>query len=307
MTEVALDRSLLPTDLDIDDSGRDRPAEDAAALDDAVRAYLREIGKVRLLTAAQEVELAQAMEGGSIEARHHLMEANLRLVVSIAKKYANRGLPLLDLIQEGNLGLIRAVDKFDYRRGFKFSTYATWWIRQAVQRAIADRGRTVRIPVHQAELIGKMVRVADRLRAELGRQPDEDEIALEMGLDKERVSWLFQVAQEPVSLETPVGEDGDSELGQFIEDRSTPSPHEEAARQLMREEVEDVLDSLPARERRVMQLRFGLIDGHQRSLDEVAGRLGVSRQAVREIERAALGRLKAGAADRLREFATPAA
>jgi len=307
MTEVALDRSLLPTDLDIDDSGRDRPAEDAAALDDAVRAYLREIGKVRLLTAAQEVELAQAMEAGSAEARSRLTEANLRLVVSIAKKYANRGLPLLDLIQEGNLGLIRAVDKFDYRRGFKFSTYATWWIRQAVQRAIADRGRTVRIPVHQAELIGKMVRVADRLRAELGRQPDEREIGLEMGLDKERVSWLFQVAQEPVSLETPVGEDGDSELGQFIEDRSTPTPHDEVARTLMRDEVEDVLDTLPARERRVMQLRFGLIDGHQRSLDEVAGRLGVSRQAVREIERAALGRLKAGAADRLREFATPAA
>jgi len=307
MTEVSLDRSLLPSGLDLDDATRDRPAEDAAALDDAVRAYLREIGKVRLLTAAQEVELAKAMEAGSVEARHHLMEANLRLVVSIAKKYANRGLPLLDLIQEGNLGLIRAVDKFDYRRGFKFSTYATWWIRQAVQRAIADRGRTVRIPVHQAELIGKMVRVADRLRAELGRQPDEDEIALEMGLDKERVTWLFQVAQEPVSLETPVGEDGDSQLGQFIEDRSTPSPHDEAARALMREEVEDVLDTLPARERRVMQLRFGLVDGHQRSLDEVAGRLGVSRQAVREIERSALGRLKAGAADRLREFATPAA
>src|SRR5438045_1710109 len=238
MTEVSLDRSLLPTGLDVDDSGRDRPAEDAAALDDAVRAYLREIGKVRLLTAAQEVELARAMEAGSAQARAHLTEANLRLVVSIAKKYANRGLPLLDLIQEGNLGLIRAVDKFDYRRGFKFSTYATWWIRQAVQRAIADRGRTVRIPVHQAELIGKMVRVADRLRAELGRQPDEDEIALEMGLDKERVRWLFQVAQEPVSLETPVGEDGDSELGQFIEDRSTPPPHEEAARQLMRAHAE---------------------------------------------------------------------
>jgi RNA polymerase primary sigma factor len=307
MTEVSLDRSLLPAGLDVDDSGRDRPAEDAAALDDAVRAYLREIGTVRLLTAAQEVELARAMEAGSAQARAHLTEANLRLVVSIAKKYANRGLPLLDLIQEGNLGLIRAVDKFDYRRGFKFSTYATWWIRQAVQRAIADRGRTVRIPVHQAELIGKMVRVADRLRAELGRQPNEDEIALEMGLDKERVTWLFQVAQEPVSLETPVGEDGDSELGQFIEDRGTPGPDEEAARTAMRDQVEDVLDTLPARERRVVQLRFGLIDGHQRSLDEVAARLGVSRQAVRDIERSALGRLKAGAADRLREFATPAA
>ena len=284
-------------------------AADAAALDDAVRAYLREIGKVKLLTAADEVELAKAMEAGSDEARRRLTEANLRLVVSVAKKYANRGLPLLDLIQEGNLGLIRAVEKFDYRRGFKFSTYATWWIRQAVQRAIADRGRTVRIPVHQAELIGKLVRVTDRLRAELGRQPSDAEIGLEMGQEPEKIRWLFQVSQEPVSLETPVGEDGDSELGHFIEDQDAEAPYDAAAATVLKDDVADALDSLPPRERRVIQLRFGLLDGQQRSLEELAARMGVGRQSIRELERRALERLrKSGKAAKLRDHLTsPAA
>jgi RNA polymerase primary sigma factor len=308
--EDTLDRrSLLhAADLDLyepNPAGEDTAAEaaaTAAALDDAVRAYLREIGKVRLLTAVEEVELARAMEAGSQEARRKLTEANLRLVVSVAKKYANRGMPLLDLIQEGNLGLIRAVEKFDYRKGFKFSTYATWWIRQAVQRAIADRGRTIRIPVHQAELIGKLVRVTDRLRSELGRQPSDQEISLEIGIEPEKIRWLFQVAQEPVSMETPVGEDGESELGQFIEDENAVAPQEHATKELLRSDVQDALDSLPARERRVLQLRFGLLDGNQRSLEEVAARMGVGRQSIRELERRAIERLKRSEqGDRLRE------
>ncbi|HEX6548881.1 MAG TPA: sigma-70 family RNA polymerase sigma factor [Candidatus Dormibacteraeota bacterium] len=320
MEETTLNRSMLRADLDFfepgpvenDTSAPDattQAAADAAALDDAVRAYLREIGKVKLLTAAEEVELARAMEAGSDDARRKLTEANLRLVVSVAKKYANRGLPLLDLIQEGNLGLIRAVEKFDYHRGFKFSTYATWWIRQAVQRAIADRGRTVRIPVHQAELIGKLVRVTDRLRAELGRQPQDAEIALEMDIEPEKIRWLFQVAQEPVSLETPVGEDGDSELGQFIEDKDATAPIDQATQTMLKSDVQEVLDTLPARERRVLQLRFGLLDGNQRSLEEVAARMGVGRQSVRDLERRAMDRLRrSGQAQRLREhLASPAA
>ncbi len=305
MEETTIDRSMLRADLDLLEpapSDADTAAADSAALDDAVRAYLREIGRVKLLTAAQEVELAQAMEAGSDEARRKLTEANLRLVVSVAKKYSDRGLSLLDVVQEGNLGLIRAVEKFDYRRGFKFSTYATWWIRQAVQRAIADRGRTVRIPVHQAELIGKLVRVTDRLRSELGRQPSDQEIGLEMDIEPDKIRWLFQVAQEPVSLETPVGEDGESELGQFIEDEGSPTPHEMASRTILKSDVESALEGLPARERRVLQLRFGLVDGQQRSLEEVAARMGVGRQSVRELERRALDRLRTtGQVDRLRE------
>jgi RNA polymerase primary sigma factor len=298
--EETLDRRALlhAADLDLyepnpvtEDSAAEAAAT-AAALDDAVRAYLREIGKVRLLTAVEEVELARAMEAGSKEARRKLTEANLRLVVSVAKKYANRGMPLLDLIQEGNLGLIRAVEKFDYRKGFKFSTYATWWIRQAVQRAIADRGRTVRIPVHQAELIGKLVRVTDRLRGELGRQPSDEEISMEIDIEPEKIRWLFQVAQEPVSMETPVGEDGESELGQFIEDENAIAPQDHATKELLRSDVQDALDALPARERRVLQLRFGLLDGNQRSLEEVAARMGVGRQSIRDLERRAIDRLK---------------
>ena len=266
-------------------------AEDEASLDDSVRAYLRQIGKVKLLTAADEVELGRLMEQGSLDARRRLTEANLRLVVSIAKKYANRGLPLLDLIQEGNLGLIRAVEKFDYKRGFKFSTYATWWIRQAVQRAVADRGRTIRIPVHNSDLITKQARLADRLRQELGRQATDEEIGLEMGLDPERVRWLFSIAQEPVSLETPIG-DGDSELGHLIEDVNAVDAMSAAADTMLKGQLESVLMTLSPRQRRVIQLRFGLVDGKDHTLEDVGARLGMGRERVRQLERRALLRLR---------------
>ncbi len=269
----------------------DQDAADAAALDDAVRAYFREIGKVRLLTAAEEVQLAQEMEAGSVEAKRRLTEANLRLVVSVAKKYSNRGMPLLDIIQEGNLGLIRAVEKFEWRKGFKFSTYATWWIRQAIQRAVADRGRTVRIPVHNAELIGKMIRVADRLTQELDRRPTNEELGMELGIEADKVEWLFEVAREPVSLETPIGE-GESELGELIEDTGADSPAAEAERTARNDELADSLMRLRARERRVIQLRFGLLDGHERTLEEVSIRVGADRAEVRRLERAALAKLK---------------
>ena len=273
---------------------------DEASLDDAVRAYFRDISRVRLLTAAEEVELAKQIEAGVEAARRRMIESNLRLVVSVAKKYSNRGLSLLDLIQEGNLGLMRAVEKFDYRRGFKFSTYATWWIRQACQRAVADRSRTIRIPTHNADTINKLVRVADRLRSELGRRPSNDEIGLEMGLEGEKVAWLLEIAREPVSLETPIG-DGDTELGELIEDTSVESPMAAAARSMMKDEVQAVLETLTARERRVLQLRFGLLDGEQRTLEEVARRLGLGRETVRQLERTAMARLReAGRAERLK-------
>ena len=267
-------------------------AETSANLDDSVRAYLQEISRVKLLTAADEVRLAKAIEAGSEEARAHLIEANLRLVVSVAKKYANRGLPLLDLIQEGNIGLMRAVEKFDYRRGFKFSTYATWWIRQAVQRAVADRGRAIRVPTHNADVINKLVRIADRLRQELGRNPRPEEIGLEVGLETDKVTWLMQVSQEPVSLQTPIGEDGDTELGHLVEDTEVVSPEDAAARTLLHDELDQALQCLTPRERRVIQLRFGLFDDHQRTLDEVAKRMGVGREAIRQTERRALMRLR---------------
>ncbi len=308
---MAVTRELLDGVLTgLDDLGsqvKSGAAEEQALLDDAVRAYLREIGKVKLLTAADEVALAQAMEAGSDEARRRLTEANLRLVVSVAKRYMGRGLPLLDLIQEGNLGLMRAVQKFDYRRGFKFSTYATWWIRQACQRAVADRGRTIRIPVHNAELIMKLSRVSDRLRQELGRRPTNSEVGLEIGLEPDKIEWLWQVAQETVSLETPVG-DGDTQLGQLLEDPAAIAPVDAAARTLLKEDVEDVLQTLTARERRVVQLRFGLLDGHERTLDEVAARFGVGREQIRQIEKRALTRLReAGRAQKLRDHVNPPA
>jgi len=269
-------------------------AEVGAALDDAVRAYFQEIGRVKLLTKNDEVELAKLIEGGSAEARQKMIQANLRLVVSVAKKYVGRGLPLLDLIQEGNLGLMRAVEKFDYRRGFKFSTYATWWIRQAIQRAVFDDARTIRIPTHNAELIGKLVRVQDRLRQELGRQPNSGELAMEMGLEAEKVDWLFEIAQEPVSLETPIGEEGETELGDLLEDAHAESPSVKAAESSRRGDVEAALEALTPRQRRVIQLRFGLSDDQPRTIEEVAKRMGVSREEVRRLERSALAQLREG-------------
>ncbi len=262
------------------------------SIDDPVRMYLREIGRVPLLSAAQEVSLAQRMENGDEEARRHLTEANLRLVVSVAKKYIGRGMSLLDLIQEGNIGLIRAVEKFDYRKGYKFSTYATWWIRQAITRAIADQARTIRIPVHMVETINRLIRTSRRLVQELGRDPTSDEIAREMGLPPEKVREIQKISQEPVSLETPIGEEEDSHLGDFIEDQKALAPADAASHQLLKEQVEDVLDSLTQRERRVLQLRFGLDDGRSRTLEEVGREFGVTRERIRQIEAKALRKLR---------------
>jgi len=275
----------------------------SAALDDPVRAYLNEIGKVSLLTAREEVELAQQIEAGSQEARRHLIEANLRLVVSIARKYLVRGMPLLDLIQEGNLGLMRAVEKFDHRRGFKFSTYATWWIRQAITRSIADRSRTIRVPVHVTDRINRVIRVSRRLSQELGRDPDDEEVAEEAGTIPEQVRELMGIAREPVSLDAPVGDEEDSRLEDFIEDRDAEAPPEAATRTLLTGQLEDVLFTLTPRERRVLQLRFGLADDQQRTLEEVGRRLGMTRDRVRKIERSALSKLRDPArAARLREL-----
>ncbi|HEX3607866.1 MAG TPA: sigma-70 family RNA polymerase sigma factor, partial [Candidatus Dormibacteraeota bacterium] len=276
----------------------------AAALDDPVRAYLNEIGRVALLTARQEVELAQQIEAGSETARQHLIEANLRLVVSIARKYMVRGLPLLDLIQEGNLGLMRAVEKFDHRRGFKFSTYATWWIRQAITRSIADRSRTIRVPVHVTDRINRVIRVTRRLAQELGRDPDHEEIADEVGITPDQVRELMMISREPVSLDSPVGDEGDeSRLEDFIEDREAVAPIEAATRTLLTGQLEDVLFTLTPRERRVVQLRFGLADDQQRTLEEVGRRLGMTRDRVRKIERSALAKLRDPArAARLRDL-----
>ncbi len=263
-----------------------------ASLDDPVRMYLREIGEVALLNKDQEVEYAMRIEAGDDEAKNLLAEANLRLVVSIAKKYFGRGMPFLDLIQEGNLGLMRAVDKFDYHRGYKFSTYATWWIRQAITRAIADQARTIRIPVHMVEMVNKLVRVSRRLLQELGREPDDEEIAEELGLTPERVREIRKVSRDPVSLETPVGDEGDSNLGDLIEDKGAVAPVEAASLSMLSNEVEDVLDTLTPRERRVVQLRFGLIDGHPRTLEEVGRRFGVTRERIRQIEAKALRKMR---------------
>jgi RNA polymerase primary sigma factor len=276
----------------------------SAALDDPVRAYLNEIGRVRLLTKRQEVELAQQIEAGSEAARQHLIEANLRLVVSIARKYMVRGLPLLDLIQEGNLGLMRAVEKFDHRRGFKFSTYATWWIRQAITRSIADRSRTIRVPVHVTDRINRVIRVSRRLSQELGRDPNDEEIGEEVGVTPEQVRELFMISREPVSLDSPVGDEGDdSRLEDFIEDKEAEAPIEAATRTLLTGQLEDVLFTLTPRERRVLQLRFGLVDDQQRTLEEVGRRLGMTRDRVRKIERTALSKLRDPArAARLRDL-----
>ncbi len=264
---------------------------DLVSLVDPVRIYLKEIGRVALLRAEEEVALAKAIEAGDEAARHRLAEANLRLVVSIAKKYMGRGLSLLDLIQEGNLGLLRAVEKFDYHRGYKFSTYAHWWIRQAITRGLADQARTIRIPVHTSELINRLGRVSRRLLQELGREPTDEENADEMALTPEKVREIVKVSQAPVSLETPIGHEEDSHLGDFVEDREATSPVDAAVLSMLRIEVEDSLDALTARERRVLQLRFGLFDAHERTLEEVGQRLGLTRERIRQIEAKALRKL----------------
>ena len=281
----------------------DLSVPEGIAIDDPVRMYLKEIGRVALLTADEEIELAKRMENGDIEAQKRLAEANLRLVVSIAKRYVGRGMLFLDLIQEGNLGLIKAVEKFDYNKGYKFSTYATWWIRQAITRAIADQARTIRIPVHMVETINKLIRVSRQLLQELGRDPSLEEIGEKMDLNVERVREILKIAQEPVSLETPIGEEEDSHLGDFIEDHDAPAPADAASFTLLKEQLEEVLDTLTPREKKVLRLRFGLDDGRARTLEEVGQSFGVTRERIRQIEAKALRKLRHPSRSRkLRDF-----
>ncbi|MBQ3180591.1 MAG: RNA polymerase sigma factor RpoD [Firmicutes bacterium] len=283
MQELEQDDSMLDLDFSV---------PDGVAVDDPVRMYLKEIGRVQLLSAQDEVALAEAMEEGDETAKKRLIESNLRLVVSIAKRYVGRGMLFLDLIQEGNLGLIKAVEKFDYRKGYKFSTYATWWIRQAITRAIADQARTIRIPVHMVETINKLNRVQRQLVQELGRDPLPEEIAEGMGVSVDRVREISKISQEPVSLETPIGEEEDSHLGDFIEDEEALAPAEAASFYLLREQLDDVLDTLTPREKKVLQLRFGLNDGRARTLEEVGNYFGVTRERIRQIEAKALRKLR---------------
>jgi RNA polymerase primary sigma factor len=315
-------KSVESTATDIDLSAID--------IDDSISLYLKEIGRIPLLTAEQEVSLAKRMEAGrnarrrlskdgqlseeereqlrdiardGMAAQEHLIKANSRLVVSVAKKYVGRGVPFLDLIQEGNIGLIRAVKKFDYRRGYKFSTYATWWIRQAVTRAIADQGRTIRVPVHMYEQINRLARVSRQLVQELGRDPTMEEIAEELGVSPKKVERTIKVSQRPLSLEMPVGEEDDSFLGDFIEDNDAPSPTDQASQQLLRDQIEDIFVSLTPREVRILQLRFGLVDGYSYTLEEVGKKFGVTRERIRQIEAQALGRLRHPSRSRkLRDF-----
>ena len=287
---------VLGMELD-DEEGRkkvklDLSLPDGINIDDPVRMYLKEIGKVDLLTAEEEVDLAKRMEAGEEAAKQRLAEANLRLVVSIAKRYVGRGMLFLDLIQEGNLGLIKAVEKFDYRKGFKFSTYATWWIRQAITRAIADQARTIRIPVHMVETINKLIRVSRQLLQELGRDPTPEEIGAELGMPVEKVREILKISQEPVSLETPIGEEEDSHLGDFIKDENVPVPAEAAAFSLLKEQLVEVLSTLTEREQKVLRLRFGLDDGRARTLEEVGREFQVTRERIRQIEAKALRKLR---------------
>ena len=270
----------------------DLSVPDGVSIEDPVRMYLKEIGKVPLLSAEEEIELAKRMELGDQEAKKRLAEANLRLVVSIAKRYVGRGMLFLDLIQEGNLGLIKAVEKFDYRKGYKFSTYATWWIRQAITRAIADQARTIRIPVHMVETINKLIRVSRQLLQELGREPTPEEIAAEMNMPVDRVREILKISQEPVSLETPIGEEEDSHLGDFIQDDNVPVPAEAAAQTLLKEQLDEVLDTLTEREQKVLRLRFGMNDGRARTLEEVGKEFDVTRERIRQIEAKALRKLR---------------
>ncbi|WP_459999934.1 RNA polymerase sigma factor RpoD [Paradesulfitobacterium aromaticivorans] len=277
---------------EIEETEVDLSVPEGVGIDDPVRMYLKEIGRVPLLTAEEEIELAKRMEAGDEAAKRRLAEANLRLVVSIAKRYVGRGMLFLDLIQEGNLGLIKAVEKFDFRKGFKFSTYATWWIRQAITRAIADQARTIRIPVHMVETINKLIRVSRQLLQELGREPVPEEIAKVMDIPVERVREIMKIAQEPVSLETPIGEEEDSHLGDFIPDEDAPAPSEAASFILLKEQLEEVLETLTPREEKVLRLRFGLDDGRTRTLEEVGQEFGVTRERIRQIEAKALRKLR---------------
>ncbi|MGI6148545.1 MAG: RNA polymerase sigma factor RpoD [Firmicutes bacterium] len=287
-----LENTIVDEDEETDTEQYDLSIPEGVGIDDPVRMYLKEIGRVPLLTAEEEIEYAKRIEQGDEEAKRRLAEANLRLVVSIAKRYVGRGMQLLDLIQEGNLGLIKAVEKFDYRKGFKFSTYATWWIRQAITRAIADQARTIRIPVHMVETINKLTRVSRQLLQELGRAPQPEEIAAEMDLPVERVREIMKIAQEPVSLETPIGEEEDSHLGDFIEDHEALAPAEAASFTMLREQLSSVLESLTPREQQVLRLRFGLDDGRTRTLEEVGQVFGVTRERIRQIEAKALRKLR---------------
>jgi len=289
---LEIDDDIPADEVEEDIVDLDLSVPEGVGIDDPVRMYLKEIGRVPLLTAEEEVALAKRMEQGDEEAKKQLAEANLRLVVSIAKRYVGRGMLFLDLIQEGNLGLIKAVEKFDYGKGFKFSTYATWWIRQAITRAIADQARTIRIPVHMVETINKLIRVSRQLLQELGRDPTPEEIAAAMEIPVERVREIQKVAQEPVSLETPIGEEEDSHLGDFIEDEEAPAPAEAASYILLKEQLESVLDTLTPREEKVLRLRFGLDDGRSRTLEEVGQEFGVTRERIRQIEAKALRKLR---------------
>ena len=283
---------VLTDEDDVDMEKIDLSVPDGISIEDPVRMYLKEIGKVPLLSADEEVELAKRMAEGDEDAKKRLAEANLRLVVSIAKRYVGRGMLFLDLIQEGNLGLIKAVEKFDYHKGFKFSTYATWWIRQAITRAIADQARTIRIPVHMVETINKLIRVSRQLLQELGREPTPEEIAAELDMPVERVREILKISQEPVSLETPIGEEEDSHLGDFIQDDNVPVPAEAAAQTLLKEQLDEVLDTLTEREQKVLCLRFGLEDGRARTLEEVGKEFDVTRERIRQIEAKALRKLR---------------
>ena len=301
ITENSADDLMLDDDMDIDGLDDEEEVEldkidlsvpEGVSIEDPVRMYLKEIGKVPLLSAEEEIELAKKMEQGDENAKKRLAEANLRLVVSIAKRYVGRGMLFLDLIQEGNLGLIKAVEKFDYRKGYKFSTYATWWIRQAITRAIADQARTIRIPVHMVETINKLIRVSRQLLQELGREPTPEEIAEEMDMPVDRVREILKISQEPVSLETPIGEEEDSHLGDFIQDDNVPVPADAAAFTLLKEQLVEVLGTLTEREHKVLRLRFGLDDGRARTLEEVGKEFNVTRERIRQIEAKALRKLR---------------
>ena len=301
ITDNSGDELLLDNDMDMDGMEDEEEVEldkidlsvpEGVSIEDPVRMYLKEIGKVSLLSADEEIELAKRMEKGDEAAKKRLAEANLRLVVSIAKRYVGRGMLFLDLIQEGNLGLIKAVEKFDYRKGYKFSTYATWWIRQAITRAIADQARTIRIPVHMVETINKLIRVSRQLLQELGREPTTEEIAEEMDMPVDRVREILKISQEPVSLETPIGEEEDSHLGDFIQDDNVPVPADAAAFTLLKEQLVEVLSTLTDREQKVLRLRFGLDDGRARTLEEVGKEFNVTRERIRQIEAKALRKLR---------------